>query len=94
MTPVTELHSIDHPSVVSALRDRFGHEAFRGRQADAVQAVLEGRDVFLTMPTGMGKSLVYQLPAVGGKGPRLIRIEPSDGADLLGIESIRIRVQK
>jgi len=47
-----------------ALRERFGLTEFRGDQAQAVTAVLGGRDVLLTMPTGGGKSLTYQLPAV------------------------------
>jgi len=48
----------------SALRERFGHPSFRGPQEELVRAVLEGRDVLFTWPTGGGKSLVYQLPAV------------------------------
>ncbi|MFT5051605.1 MAG: ATP-dependent DNA helicase RecQ [Chlamydiales bacterium] len=55
---------IDDPRVLAALRESFGIDGFRSRQAEAVQAVLAGRDVLLTMPTGAGKSLVYQLPAV------------------------------
>ena len=50
--------------VRAALQERFGLTAFRGHQAAAVDAVLAGRDVLLTMPTGGGKSLTYQLPAV------------------------------
>src|SRR5687768_2510814 len=46
------------------LRERFGHAGFQGHQREAVLAVLAGRDVLLTMPTGSGKSIVYQLPAV------------------------------
>jgi len=46
------------------LKEVFGFDDFRGRQRDAVDAVLRGRDVLLTMPTGSGKSLVYQLPAL------------------------------
>jgi ATP-dependent DNA helicase RecQ len=46
------------------LRERFGHESFQGPQREGVLAVLAGRDVLLTMPTGAGKSLVYQLPAL------------------------------
>ena len=54
------------------LRERFGHDDFRARQADAVAAVLEGRDVLLTMPTGAGKSIAYQLPALLLEGLTLV----------------------
>jgi ATP-dependent DNA helicase RecQ len=48
----------------AALRDRFGHGDFREGQREVVDAVLAGDDVILVMPTGGGKSLCYQLPAV------------------------------
>jgi ATP-dependent DNA helicase RecQ len=47
-----------------ALRRHFGHAGFRPGQAEAVAAASEGRDVLLVMPTGAGKSLCYQLPAL------------------------------
>ena len=47
------------------LRDVFGHDAFRPGQEDAVRAALDGRDALVVMPTGSGKSLCYQLPALG-----------------------------
>jgi ATP-dependent DNA helicase RecQ len=46
------------------LKETFGFDDFRGKQKEAVEAVLAGRDVLLTMPTGSGKSLCYQLPAL------------------------------
>jgi ATP-dependent DNA helicase RecQ len=46
------------------LRGTFGFEGFRPGQADIVEAVLDGRDVLAVMPTGSGKSLCYQLPAL------------------------------
>src|SRR5271163_5147969 len=42
----------------------FGFEAFRPGQAEIVSAILDGRDVLAVMPTGSGKSLCYQLPAL------------------------------
>ena len=46
------------------LRTVFGFEAFRPGQAEIVAAILAGRDVLAVMPTGSGKSLCYQLPAL------------------------------
>ena len=47
-----------------ALRERFGFDQFRPGQAEAAAAVLEGRDLVAVMPTGSGKSLCFQLPAL------------------------------
>src|SRR4051795_1005651 len=49
---------------VGALHELFGFPAFRPGQADAVGAALADRDVLVVMPTGSGKSLCYQLPAL------------------------------
>ena len=46
------------------LRDVFGYPAFRGLQAEVVQAVVEGGDALVLMPTGGGKSLCYQIPSL------------------------------
>jgi ATP-dependent DNA helicase RecQ len=48
----------------SVLRDRFGHEDFRPGQAEIIDAILNGHDVLAVLPTGSGKSLLYQLPAL------------------------------
>ena len=58
------------PKAVSKTRaraiitDRFGHADFQTGQWEPIQAVLEGRDAVVVMPTGSGKSLVYQFPAL------------------------------
>ncbi|MCB9890104.1 MAG: ATP-dependent DNA helicase RecQ [Planctomycetes bacterium] len=56
----------------SILRDAFGLRKWRPHQREAVGAVLAGRDVVVTLPTGHGKSLVYQLPAVALDGLMLV----------------------
>ncbi len=48
----------------AVLKSVFGYDAFRAGQAEIIAAVLSGRDVFAVMPTGSGKSMCYQLPAV------------------------------
>ena len=52
------------PDALEALHATFGFSAFRGVQQDVVTRVLEGRSTLAVMPTGAGKSLTYQLPAV------------------------------
>jgi ATP-dependent DNA helicase RecQ len=57
---------------LTRLRTHFGHSEFRHGQEEIVAAVLGGRDVLAVMPTGSGKSLGYQLPAVMLPGITLV----------------------
>src|SRR5687767_7391256 len=50
------------------LRERFGHDDFRKGQWEPIKALLDGRDALVVMPTGSGKSLIYQLAALATPG--------------------------
>src|SRR5690606_13291059 len=56
----------------AALRQYFGFSKFKGTQEQAIKSVLSGRDTFVIMPTGGGKSLCYQLPALVSEGVAII----------------------
>jgi len=61
---------------LEVLRDVFGYDGFRAGQREAVDAVLAGRDAQVLLPTGAGKSLCYQVPAIAqarrGEGTTIV----------------------
>src|SRR6185436_3391123 len=59
---------VAQPDARAILKDVFGYPAFRGPQADIVRHVAGGGDCLVLMPTGGGKSLCYQLPALLREG--------------------------
>ena len=55
---------VDEAQLLAALQRHFGHEGFQGFQGEVVHHLLEGGDALVIAPTGGGKSLCYQLPAL------------------------------
>ncbi|HEY1965982.1 MAG TPA: RecQ family ATP-dependent DNA helicase, partial [Acidobacteriaceae bacterium] len=71
--PPAEVHRpAANTPLAGLLRQAFGFSTFRANQEGVCQAVIEGRDVLLVMPTGSGKSLCYQLPALARGGTALV----------------------
>ena len=84
----------DQSQIFSTLQETFGFSTFRENQLEIIQAVLHNKDVFAVMPTGGGKSLCYQLPALLLAGTCIV-ISPLislmkdqvDNAKFLGIQA-------
>src|SRR5215217_2518832 len=60
------------PDLLRTLKQHFGYDSFRPLQAEIIQDALAGRDVFALLPTGGGKSLCFQLPALLREGLTLV----------------------
>lgn len=64
---------IEHATdLKKGLKEFFGFDTFKGNQEKVIQAIMDGKDCFVIMPTGAGKSLCYQLPALMKEGTAII----------------------
>ena len=66
------VRSVDHPRVAQTLQRYFGFDGLRPGQTEALDHVLSGKDALVVMPTGAGKSLVYQLAALLKEGTTVV----------------------
>ncbi|QEJ95573.1 DNA helicase RecQ [Treponema phagedenis] len=74
-TIIYEIHegvSVQNAGAQDLLKRIFGHTEFRSRQEDIINAILAGNDTLAVMPTGAGKSLCYQIPAIMMSGVTLV----------------------
>ena len=69
---MSSAETIASPTLRNTLYRHFGFRRFRPGQAEAVNSALEGRDVVVIMPTGSGKSLCFQLPAMALHGATIV----------------------
>src|SRR5450432_1990771 len=64
--------SKESKSLTTHLQENFGFDVFKKPQEEIINSLLSGKDTFVIMPTGGGKSLCYQLPAIISKGCAIV----------------------
>ncbi len=79
---------VEESTLLGALQRFFGYESFKGDQEAIIKNVLDGKDTFVIMPTGGGKSMCYQLPALISDGTAIV-ISPLIALMKNQVDSIR-----
>ena len=77
--------------VTAVLKHKFGFQSLRGEQENVIMALLDGSDAFAVMPTGAGKSLCFQLPAVMSDSQVTIVVTPLLALMLGQVSALRAR---
>ncbi len=85
---VKEKSTTEKVDLKEALRNYFGFDSFKGEQEEIIHNLLDGKDTFVIMPTGGGKSVCYQLPALIMPGTAII-ISPLIALMKNQVDSIR-----
>ena len=71
-SPIPQKHPHPMTPAQQILQDTFGYPNFRGNQAQIIDTIAQGNSAFVLMPTGGGKSLCYQIPALMRQGVAII----------------------
>src|SRR5689334_13651170 len=79
---------VETSTILETLKSFFGFDGFKGNQEEIIKNLLSGKDTFVIMPTGGGKSMCYQLPALLSEGTAIV-ISPLIALMKNQVDSIR-----
>src|SRR6476661_4023267 len=71
-TPMAKRSGVTAAQIRKLAKERFGYDSLRPGQEEVIRLLLEGHDVLSVMPTGFGKSAIYQLAALFIDGPTVV----------------------
>jgi ATP-dependent DNA helicase RecQ len=77
---IRHVFQMNRGKALEVLQKIYGYGAFRGQQAEIIDHVISGKNAFVLMPTGGGKSLCYQIPSLCRQGVGIV-VSPVDCID-------------